>query len=207
VRRPFAAGVAVAAAVIAGSCLLLLVRARASLLELPRLGAVPSFTFTNQLGQPFSTANLDGRVWVADFIFTSCPEICPRMTEEMAKLQTYLVNRALPVKLVSVSVDPTRDTPDRLLAFAGHFHARPEIWSFLTGPVQDVEDAVVRGFKQTMTREKDPAQQDGFAILHGTRFVIVDGKRQIRGYYDPNDGEAMARLRRDLSALVEHGGS
>jgi protein SCO1/2 len=207
VKRPFAGAVAVMAAVIAGSCLLVLMRARAQIIELPRLGTVPAFSFTNQLGQPFSTANLDGRVWVADFVFTSCPEICPRMTEEMAKLQTYLVNRALPVKLVSVSVDPARDTPDKLLAFAQHFHARPDVWTFLTGPAQEVEDAVVGGFKQTMTREKDPAQQDGFAILHGTRFVIVDGKRQIRGYYDPNDGEAMARLRRDLSTLVEHGGT
>jgi protein SCO1/2 len=207
VKRRFAGAVAVAAAVIAGSCLVMLVRARAALVELPRLGDVPAFSFTNQLGQPFATANLDGKVWIADFVFTSCPEICPRMTEEMAKLQTYVVNRALPVKLVSVSVDPARDTPDRLNEFASHFHARPEVWTFLTGPVEQVEDAVVRGFKQTMTREKDPAQQDGFAILHGTRFVLVDGKRQIRGYYDPSDGEAMAHLRRDLSTLVERGGT
>jgi protein SCO1/2 len=129
------------------------------------------------------------------------------MTEEMARLQTYIVNRALPVRLVSVSVDPERDTPAKLSQYATRFHARPAVWTFLTGPTAEVQDAVVNGFRQTMTREADPVQRDGFAILHGTRFVLVDGKRQIRGYYDPADGEAMAALRRDLSALVEHGGS
>ena len=203
-KRPLM--VAAVAFVTAAVCLVFL-RARAAVPELPRLGVVPAFHFTDQQGQPFATDKLDNRVWVVDFVFTSCPEICPRMTEEMARLQTFVVNRALPVHLVSVSVDPERDTPARLLDYATHFHARPEVWTFLTGPAAEVEDAVVRGFKQTMTRDKDPAQQDGFAILHGTRFVLVDGKRQIRGYYDANDGEAMARLRRDLQTLVEHGGA
>ncbi len=172
--------------------------------ELPRLGEVPAFRFTDQAGHDFASSSLDGRVWIVDFVFTSCGEVCPRMTEEMARLQTYLVNRALPVALVSISVDPERDTPARLAEYAQRFHARPERWTFLTGPAQAVEDAVVHGFKQTMTREKD---QDGFTILHGTRFVLVDGKRQIRGYYDAADGEAMARLRHDAAALVDHGGS
>ncbi len=203
-KRPLV--VALTCALVATGCLMLL-RARAAPPDLPRLGPVPPFHFTDQAGQPFGTERLDGRVWVADFVFTSCPEICPRMTEEMARLQTYLVNRALPVKLVSVSVDPERDTPARLGEYAARFHPRPEVWTFLTGPMHDVEDAVVNGFKQTLTREKDGAQQDGFAILHGTRFVLVDGKRQIRGYYDAGDGAAMARLRADLARLATAGGT
>jgi protein SCO1/2 len=169
----------------------------------PVLGVVPPFTLTDQLGQPFSPAALGAVPFVADFVFTSCAEICPRMTEEMARLQTYIVNRGLPTRLVSISVDPERDTPERLRDYATRFHARPERWHFLTGKTQEVQDAVVRGFQQTMSREKDPTAQDGFTILHGTRFVLVDGKLQIRGFYDPGDAQAMARLRSDLFALGE----
>jgi protein SCO1/2 len=178
---------------------------RAGRPALPTLGTVPSFALTAADGKPFGTRDLDGRVWVADFVFTSCPEVCPRMTEEMARLQTWLVNRGLDgrVQLVSISVDPARDTPDKLRAYGAQFHARAT-WHFLTGPQQAIEDAVVRGFKIALGKE--PEGQDNFAIVHGTKFVLVDGKRQIRGYYDTGDGEAMARLRRDAQALAESGG-
>jgi protein SCO1 len=174
--------------------------------EPPRYGAVPAFALTDGAGQPFGTAQLDGQVWVADFIFTTCPEICPRMTEEMAKLQTYLVNRGLDarVRLVSISVDPARDTPEKLRGYALQFHARPGLWTFLTGSQKAIEDAVVRGFKIAVSRENDDSQ-DAFSIVHGTKFVLVDDKRQIRGYYDSGDGESMAKLRTDVQALAERG--
>ena len=172
--------------------------------ELPRYGAVPAFTLSDGAGQPFGTQQLDGRVWVADFIFTTCPEICPRMTEEMSRLQTWLINRGLDgrLRLLSVSVDPERDTPEKLRAYAHQFHARPDTWTFVTGPQQVIEDAVVHGFKIAVSREKDDSQ-DGFAIVHGTKFVLVDGKRQIRGYYDTSDAAAMAKLRDDVAALAD----
>lgn len=170
---------------------------------LPTLGQVPAFTLTGADGKPFGTRDLDGTVWVADFVFTSCPEVCPRMTSEMARLQTWLVNRGLDgrVRLVSISVDPTHDTPDKLRAYAAQFHARPT-WAFLTGPQKTVEDAVVRGFKIAMGRDQDDSQ-DGFAIVHGTRFVLVDGKQRIRGYYDSGDPAALAKLRSDAQALAD----
>lgn len=172
--------------------------------ELPRYGTVPAFTLASGAGQPFGTAQLDGHVWVADFIFTTCPEICPRMTEEMARLQGWLVNRGLDrrVQLVSVSVDPDRDTPEKLRAYAEQFHARPGLWTFVTGSQQAIEDAVVHGFKIAVSREKDDSQ-DGFAIVHGTKFVLVDGARHIRGYYDAGDAASMAKLRSDAAALAD----
>jgi len=195
--------VAAVAAVILGGLVGYAMR-RAHTPELPRYGEVPAFAFTDADGRPFGSAQLDGQVWVADFIFTTCPTICPRMTEEMAKLQTWLGNRALEgrVHLVSVSVDPARDTPAALRTYAQQFHARPGTWHFLTGSPQAIEDAVVRGFKIAVSREKDDSE-DGFAIVHGTRFVLVDARRQIRGYYDTGDGAAMARLRTDLQALAD----
>jgi protein SCO1 len=174
--------------------------------SLPRYGEVPAFTLRNAAGQPFGSAELAGRPFVVDFIFTSCPTVCPRMTEEMARLQTWMINRGLDgrARLVSVSVDPDRDTPEKLRAYADRFHARPGTWTFLTGSQAAIEEAVVRGFKIAVSREKDDSE-DAFAIVHGTKFVLVDDKRQIRGYYDPNDGESMARLRADLSALADGG--
>jgi protein SCO1/2 len=188
--------------IVASSAAVAMLRSRQ--LPLPKYGAVPNFQLTGADGQPFGTSQLDGRPWVADFVFTSCPEVCPRMTEELGRLQTYLTNRALDgrVHLVSISVDPDRDTPAVLQKYAATAHARPQTWSFLTGPQQQVEDAVVRGFKMAMSREKDDSQ-DGFAIVHGTKFVLVDGQRQIRGYYDSNDAQSLAALRRDVAALAD----
>jgi protein SCO1/2 len=179
-----------------------MLRARAP--ELPRYGQLPSFTLQDPAGQPFGSAQLAGHAWVADFIFTTCPEVCPRMSEEMGQLQTWLVNRALEgrVRLVSVSVDPDRDTPEKLRAYAHQFHARPGTWLFLTGAQKVIEDAVVKGFKIAVTREKDDAEEDGFAIVHGTKFVLVDQTGQIRGYYDSGEGASMAKLRNDLAALA-----
>jgi protein SCO1/2 len=188
--------------VVGSTAAIAMLRARA--VELPRYGTVPAFALRDAGDQAFGTAQLDGRVWIADFIFTSCPEICPRMSENMSRLQTWLVNRALDgrVQLVSVSVDPDRDTPDKLRAYAQQFHARAGVWTFATGSQQAIEDAVVHGFKVAVSREKDDSE-DGFAIVHGTRFVLVDGKRQIRGYYDSGDAAAMAKLRDDAAALAD----
>lgn len=172
---------------------------------LPHYGAVPDFQLVGADHRPFGTQQLDGHVWVADFIFTTCPEVCPLMTERMSHLQTWLLNERLgdKVQLVSISVDPARDTPDVLHKYAETAHADPEQWHFLTGPQQAIEDAVVRGFKLAVVREKDDAQVDGFAIVHGTKFVLVDGKRQIRGYYDSNDAQSLQQLRHDVGALAD----
>jgi len=197
-----ALAVLVAGSTVAVGAAIAMRRARA--VELPRYGEVPAFQLTDEAGRPFGTAELDGHLWVADFIFTTCPEVCPRMTEDMGRLQTWLTNRALDgrVRLVSVSVDPARDTPAKLRAYAEQFHARPGTWTFATGSQQAIEDAVVHGFKIAVSREKDDTE-DGFAIVHGTKFVLVDGRRQIRGYYDSNDGASMAKLRDDVAALAD----
>jgi protein SCO1/2 len=168
---------------------------------LPSYGQVPSFRFIDQAGAPFGSRELAGHVWIADFIFTSCPEVCPRMTEEMARLQASLRNRGLGgrVQLVSVSVDPERDTPAKLAEYATRFHVDGALWKLLTGPQHDVEEAVVNGFKIGLQR--DDSAQDPFAIVHGTRFVLVDKKGAIRGYYDAADRAAIARLRDDAERL------
>jgi len=176
--------------------------ARAQRARLPSYGAVPSFSLVDQDGAKFDRAQLDGKVWVADFVFTGCSLACPRLTEEMAKLQKLVAGNDK-VRLISISVDPERDTPERLKAYAAGFRADARQWKFLTGPAKQIEDAVVNGFKQGLSKEPDSAEKDGFAILHGTRFVLVDQHGQIRGFYDAQDSAEMARLRAHLTGLVE----
>jgi protein SCO1/2 len=176
--------------------------ARAQRPKLPSYGAVPSFSLVDQDGAKLDSAQLAGKVWVADFVFTGCSQACPRLTEEMAKLQKLVAGNDK-VRLISISVDPERDTPERLKAYAAGFRADSHQWKFLTGPAQQIEDAVVNGFKQGMSKEPDAAEKDGFAILHGTRFILVDTHGQIRGFYDAQDSAEMAKLRTHLLGLVE----
>jgi len=181
------------------------VRARVNRPPLPRFGTVPAFVLDDQLGRPFDSRALGGRVWVADFIFTSCSMVCPRLTEEMAKLQRHLVNRGLDgrVSLISITVDPERDTPERLAAYAAGFQANPSVWKFLTGSSKQIEDAVVHGFKQAVEKEKDPASHDGFTILHGSSFVLVDEQGVIRGFYDSTDPADLSKLNAHLTQLLQ----
>ena len=118
----------------------------------PVLGSVPAFTMTDQLGQPFGTHDLEGRVWVADFIFTACQTMCPVLTQKMALLTHRARHLGPEVHFVSFSVDPERDTPQKLAAYAATYHADPHKWSFLTGTLDSIQGAVVDGFKPELSQ-------------------------------------------------------
>ncbi len=171
--------------------------------ELPRLGKLPAFTFTRQDGQPFGRAELLGRPFVANFIFTRCPTICPVFTQKMARFQKQTAGLGGELALVSFSVDPEYDTPERLTAYAARYGADPSRWSFLTGDYTRLQDTIVGGFKIAMGRESDD-ENDIPGIFHGSHFVLVDATGEIRGYYDSADDDTVERLTRDAERLV-HG--
>ena len=171
---------------------------------LPRLGALPDFTFTRENGQSFGRAQLQGRPWVANFIFTRCPTICPLFTQKMARVQQHTAGQGEALQLVSFSVDPDYDTPERLTAYAAKYGAQPARWSFLTGDYTRLKSTVVEGFKVAMGRHDEDAQ-DILSIFHGTHFVLVDASGEIRGYYNSDDDEALERLLRDTERLVKRG--
>jgi protein SCO1/2 len=155
------------------------------------LGRVPVFALTDQRGLAFGTRELAGKVWVADFIFTSCQEACPLLSQKMAEVGHRARNLGPDFHLVSFSVDPTRDTPPRLAEYATRYGANPIAWSFLTGPVDAIEAAVVGGFKEGMGKEKVAApggnadDATGFwQIFHGEHLVLVDRQMRIRGYFE-----------------------
>jgi protein SCO1/2 len=155
---------------------------------LPVLGEVPPFELTSQTGETFQRKALDGHVWVADFIFTTCPGPCPRMSSQMHTIQTATANTP-DVKLVSFTVDPANDTPEVLAAYGKHFLAQPGRWYFLTGPQNRLDEIGRVGFKLNPV--------DG-SLDHSTRFVLVDRGARIRGYYASSDDGSPTGLLRDL---------
>jgi len=166
----------------------------------PLLGHVPEFALTNRDGRTIRRADLDGRPWIADFVFTRCPASCPMMSARMARLNRELA-ADLPVRLVSISVDPTHDTPAVLQRYAESFQATDR-WLFLTGTREDVRRLCIEGFKLGLDMAPAPGMGSE-PILHSTRFVLVDGQGGIRGYYEAFDEESTARLERDLLALKD----
>ena len=165
---------------------------------LPKLMQVPDFRFTNQDGRPFGSSELNGHVWIAGFMFTSCPDVCPILTEKLRGLQRRVQTKAKSVQFVSISVDPTTDTPARLTAYANQHHADTRSWNFLTGPQEALAQVIVEGFKQRLEQPKD----NPLGILHGTHFVLVDPRGMVRGFYR-TDLDGMRALARDAVLLSE----
>ena len=139
----------------------------------PVLGTLPTFELTDEAGRPFGSKDLAGRTWVASFIFTRCPTVCPRITARMARIQDRTRNLEPALHLVSFSVDPEYDTPARLGEYARGHGASPRMWTFLTGPVGTVQATVEKGLRVSMGREQGDASPE--AISHGTHLVLVDG--------------------------------
>jgi protein SCO1/2 len=167
--------------------------------EVPAWGTLPDFSLTNQDDQPYGTAQLAGRPWIADFIFTKCPGRCPKLTREMSGIQTELRGRGWDdVMLVSISVDPANDTPEVLTEYAARHGAKLDGWQFLTGTRDSIWSLSVEGFKLPVEEVEDTGEGP---ILHSNRFVLADGRQQIRGYYDALDAEDRARLLRDLEIV------
>ena len=150
------------------------------------LGTLPAFTFTDQASRPYGTRELEGKVWVADFIFTACQEACPLLSQRMQELARRTKHLGPDFHLVSISVDPERDTPARLAGYAARYGANPLRWSFLTGTADALEAAVTGGFKVGMGREAVTPDGGGptfFEIFHGENLVLVDRRLRIRGYF------------------------
>ncbi len=169
----------------------------------PVYGQLPAFQLQDQDGKPFGLADLRGHVWVADFIFTSCAEACPRLSQRMSDLQYHLRNVGNAAHLVSFSVDPQRDTPLVLRAYADRYHARHDMWTFLTGPLDVLQSTIVDGFKIAMQRTA--VEDTGFFdIVHGERFVLVDQEGRIRGYYAATD-DGIQELLNNLGLLANLG--
>src|ERR1700731_716583 len=156
-------------------------------------GTVPEFVLVNQDGKNFGSVDLRGKIWIADFIYTTCPGPCPMISSRMSELQKPL--EKTDVHLVSLSVDPARDTPQILRGYAERLQAEPGRWDFLTGPQSTIYNLSRNGFKLAVGEEKG-------VPIHSTRMILVDRHGAIRGYYDAAEPDAVTKLVADTTHLL-----
>lgn len=159
--------------------------------KLPNYGTVPAFTMVDSQGHPFDSRELSGKVWIADFIYTNCPAACPFMSSRLHSVQRALRGKN-DVRLVSISVDPARDTPPVLNEFARRYGAPNKQWVFLTGTPDTVHLLAYSSFHVGDVLGK---------IEHSTKFALVDKHGSIRGYYSTYDKDGIPTLLKDVSAL------
>jgi len=166
--------------------------------ELGDFGVVPDFSLTERSGRELKRADLAGAPWIADFVYTSCAGACPLLSGDMARLQRRVGDR---VRLVSFTVDPARDSPQALAAYADRFAASPTSWLFATGPVGTMRQLISQGFHLAVV---DPPAGDpelAGAITHSEKVVLVDAALRIRRYYDADGREWLDRAVADLAKL------
>ena len=164
-------------------------------------GDVPEFSLTERSGETVGLAQLRGKIWIADFIYTSCTDTCPLQTAMMAKLQEeFSANPEF--QLVSVTVDPERDTPETLSIYAARHQADAKRWFFLTGQRGQIIRLIQNGFHLSVAAMPSDAESVNL-IAHSPRFVLIDKDARIRGYYDSRELEAFVRLKNDVETLLK----
>lgn len=159
-------------------------RAGRAFAPLPVIGPVADFTLTNQAGRATTLADLRGRVWLADIIFTRCPGPCARMTRQMRSVQDALPADSQ-ARLVSLTTDPDFDSPKVLGEYAERFGADPNRWTFLTGTKKELGRLAIDSLKLTAV-EKKPEERESAddLFVHSTIFVLVDRQARVRGIYE-----------------------
>ena len=171
---------------------------------LPVLATVPEFVLTDQTGNRFGTAQLSGDVWVANFIFTRCVLSCPMQTAKLAALKEKLngLDRWDAISLVSISVDPEYDTPAVLQAYGEPYGVDPAHWRFLTGDRGEIWQLSKQGFKLPVEEQQ---MEVGLPLFHSSMLVLVDRRRQIRGFYDGLGDDDLTRVYEDLNMIADEG--
>lgn len=163
---------------------------------LPKHWTLPDFALTERSGQTLRLADLAGKVWVADFFYTTCPGPCPMLSSRLSDVQKALGDEA-GARLVSISVDPEKDTPEVLKLYAEKFKAGDR-WYFLTGKKDAIYSLARDGFKLPLAE----APAEGGLITHTTRLALVDKSGVVRGFYEGGDETGVKDLIRDIRRLL-----
>jgi protein SCO1/2 len=160
---------------------------------------VQSFQYQNQDGQNVSLKDLKGDVWIANFIFTSCETVCPPMTAHMTEIQKRIKAEGLDAKIISFSVDPEIDTPEKLKEFAEPYSISFENWSFLTGYTQnEIQEFAMDSFKTIVQKPSNSDQ-----VVHGTSFYLIDQNGVVMKDYDGVDQPPYDQIITDIKALAK----
>jgi len=168
---------------------------------LPVLGQISDFHLTERDGQKRSLADLQGEVWLADFFFSTCPGPCPILSSRMAELAQAVKRTKGKVRIVSITVDPATDTPERLRAYAQQYGAGANWW-FLTGPLSEIYRLAREGFKLVVEENPSASVPQSGKMLHSTKVALVDGRGQVRAYYNGTEADLLARVLPDVGDLL-----
>ncbi len=173
--------------------------------EIDNYWEVGVFELTDQHGRAYSSEALKGKVWLANFVFTSCGAECPVLTVQLNHVLQKLGPRE-DVAYVSFSVDPQTDTPDRLKQFSQTYGPDPS-WILLTGDVEVMTELVRSQFLQPLTREENVSDPEKSAIYHSNKILVVDGEGVVRYYCDGLAQRSVGSLARVVKALLKESGS
>jgi protein SCO1 len=158
---------------------------------------IPDFEYINQNGQLVAKKDVLGRVFVADFFFSTCPTICPKMTTQMKRLQV-LTEDIDELHFLSFTINPKNDTPDVLLEYANQYGVDLKNWDFLTGDEAATHYLGVKGFLVHARADED--EPGGFA--HSPSLVLIDRSGKIRGVYDGTNTDEVDQLNQDIRRLL-----
>lgn len=158
---------------------------------------VKDFSLTNQFGDSVRLSDVKNRILVVDFFFTSCPTICPTLTKHLKRVQdSYKKNDTL-IQIISITVDPTRDTAEALKHYADRHNIDPGNWWLLTGDKKEIYDLARHEFFVNAV-QGDGGPDD---FIHTEKFVVIDKDRYIRGYYNGMDTNDIRRMVNDIAVL------
>ena len=157
---------------------------------------IPPFKFIDQDADTVTEKKFENKIFVADFFFTTCPTICPKMMFNMEKINA-VTQKNYDLLLISHSVNPVHDSVPVLKEYANLVHADSKKWMLVTGNKKDIYDIGIDGYKLAVN--EDPRAPGGF--LHSEMFVLVDREKRIRGYYDGTDSSAVNKLINDIKIL------
>ena len=165
--------------------------------DLPKLFPLPEAQLVNETGKPVRMSEMKGHVVVYDFIFTHCSGTCPMMTATMQRLTKKIPANA-PVRFVSISVDPIRDTPEVLQRYAKYARNDPR-WMFLTGDRNVIVDLSIKGFKLAAG---DATNQPDESVLHSVKFAVADKNGVIRDYYSATNDDSVEHVAGVVNELL-----
>lgn len=173
--------------------------------ELLRIGyghTIGKFAFKNQLGNTISEKDVAGKVYVAEYFFTTCGTICPKMNLQMQRVQEAF-NGEKDVRILSFTVNPDVDSVEQMKRYADSHGANHEQWWFLTGEKADLYALARKSFFVLKPAEAQNLGDAGSDFIHTNNFVLVDDKSRIRGYYDGTSKKEVDKLIRDIQRLRE----
>ncbi|MCY7353312.1 MAG: SCO family protein [Cytophagaceae bacterium] len=163
---------------------------------------IPSFSLTDEQSKTVTEKAIRGKIHVADFFFTRCETVCPKLSSQLSRVQEIFIDNP-DVRLVSYTVDPDHDTPDVLRRYAKEYDAEPGKWYFLTGQKQEIYDLAQKGYFVAVQAKGDGQDNPSETFTHSEKLVLVDKEGTIRGYYDGTDKVDVDRLILEIRVLLD----